>query len=602
MADSFEDKIYYKFAELKPIFGKYHAQVKKNRDFYDLDFGTDVVPAAAQARGFMPVIPPTAQQAIDEAADHILFMPKVRIPVRPTESEHVSEQDIAEKKRKFLASWWRQTTQRTNALGDARKTLLNEGKICIRKTLKWELMPEKGVKNYREQLAKLGKYDFLWDVEVLDNVTVYEDPSDHRNPKYVYVNYEMYAEEAKSMFPESNAEWTKHNDFDRLDYLEYWSAPKFKADGTYDAGKYVQYIGNEVVHSADNPYPYIPIAIEDSGYGIVRKFAKIEDKYKGFSESTQSVFVAQARQWSAMEAVAELTAFSPMITRNLDPAKAIKLQLGPGEIWDLEGAKDGPDSEDIEFTQMPPIPITVPQMIQLTDRAASSTLKTDILGGIAQTGVDTASEADQNVRNASAKLSSPVAALERICSKLSKWVLMDIELVIESPVTVYGVHSDDPAEVSLSTRDISGYYDLWVELKTTDEDAVSQNKARFWLEMALRAPFLSYFTALERGGVVDDPMNEMLKRASEEVFLSDQFKMIRIMTGAQSFGELAQLLQNQGIEGGAAGGTGLNGGNSMGSPGGGAQPAAEPGVQDTLQQQALMSRDINMGSSQFRAF
>lgn len=593
------DNLLDKYDQLRPMHQIYHDQIAKNRRYYELAFDFDVVPAAAQARGFVPVIPPTARQAIDEAADHILFHPKIRVPARPTESETVTAQDIAEKKRKFLAAWWRQVTQRTNVIGDGRKTLLNEGKIAIRKTINFDLLPNKGSDRYGVHLKNLGKYDFLWNLELLDNVTVYEDPSDHRNPKYVFVAYEIYKEEADALFPDATGQWKKLNDFDMVDYLEFWSAPTFKADGTYEPGKYYQWINRDVVHDADNPYPYIPIAIEDAGYGIVRRMAKPEEKFKGFSEFTHSVFVAQARQWSAMEAVAELTAFSPIKTRNLDEAKAKKLQLGPGEIWDLEGNKDEPDAEDIEFVAMPAIPITVPQMIQLTDRSANSTLKMDALGGMPQTGVDTATEADQNVRNASAKLSSPVAALERIAAKLSKWVLMDIELVFEAPVTVYGSHADDSAEVTLSTRDISGYYDLWVELSTTDEDAISQNKARFWLEMALRAPFLSYFTALERGGVVDDPMQEMMKRAAEEVFLSDQFKMIRIMTGAQSFGELASLLQQSGMVGDATatGGAGLNSDNSMG-----AGTEVNPGVQNTLQEQALVQRDVNFGSAAFRSF
>ena len=588
-------KLLLKFDSLKSLHQLHHIQVEKNRSYYDLDFGVDVVPPSAADRGLVAVIPPTARQAIDEAADHILYVPKVRVPIRPTEAETTTAQNIAEKKRKFLVSWWRQVTQNSNPIGDGRKSLLNEGKIAVRKSLKWDLIPEKPEKlnkKYREEIAKLGRYEFLWDVELLDNCTVYEDPSNHRNPKYVYLCYEIYAEDAKARFPDAIGEWTKLNDYDKIKYLEYWSAPVIKSDGTFESGDYIQWIESDVVHNAENPYPYIPIAVEDAGFGTVRQGAKPDERYKGFSEFTHTVFVAQARQWSAMEAVAEYTAFSPLITRNLDPSKVAGLQLGPGEVWSLEGNKDDPDAESIEFPVLPNIPITVPQMIQLTDRAANSTLKIDLLGGVAQTGVDTATEADQNVRNASAKLSSPVAALERLSAKLSRWVLMDIELVLESPVTIYGVHSDDPAEVTLGPRDIAGYYDIAVELRTTDDEAVSMNKARFWLEMALRAPFLSFFTALERGGVVDDPMAEMLKRASEEVFLSEQFKMIRIMTGAQSFGELAQLLQNQGlVEGGGNPQMGMNTGNTM-------APEDMIPVNDSIQNQAMVNRDINFGSSQ----
>jgi hypothetical protein len=594
--DSSKDKLRIKFEQLKGIHSIYHRQIDKNRRYYEMEFGIDVVPEAAQDRGFVPVIPPTARQAIDEAADHILTTPKVKIPVRPTESETTTAQDIAEKKRKFMTVWWRQIGHRSNPIGDGRKILLNEGKICLKKTLRWDLIPDKDDKEYEKILKGLGKYEFLWDLELLDNKTVYEDPVNHRDPQYVFVHYEIFVEEAKRLFPEATGTWTDRDDYDKVEYLEYWSAPKFAADGEWENGKYIQWIEQDRVHDDDNPYPYIPIAIEDSGYGTIQKLSKVEQKYKGFSEFSHSIFVAQARQWSAMEAVAELTAFSPIITRNLDEAKAAVLQLGPGEIWSLDGSPDDPEREDIEFPQLPPIPITVPQMIQLTDRAANSTLKMDILGGLPQTGVDTATEADQNVRNATAKLASPVSALERLAAKISRWVLMDIHLVLEAPVTLYGVTSDDPGEINLTTRDIAGFYDCWIELRTTDEDAVAQSKARFWLEMALRAPFLSFFTAMERGGIADDPLAEMLKRSAEEVFLSEEFKVIRTMTGAQSFGELASLIREKGIENQGVPGGGIN--QNVGTGAAVGTGEYQTPTQDTLQNQALTNRDVNFGSAQ----
>jgi len=602
------DKLRTKFEQLRNFHAAHHINIDKNRDYYERRFGHAVVPPAAQDRGFLPLIPETARRAIDEAADHILTFPKIKVPVRPTESEETTAQYVAEKKRRFMNSWWRQVSLQSNPIGDGRKIILNEGKIAIKKTLKWDMIPDRGEDgdeqgDYRKILKKLGKYEFLWDIELLDNKTVFEDPTNHRNPQYVFVNHKLLVEEAKRLFPNATGTWTSRDDYDEVEYLEYWSAPRFDADGSYEPGEFIQWVEQDVVHDADNPYPYIPIAIEDSGYGLNNKLAKVEEKYVGISQHSHDIFVAQARQWSAMEAVAELTAFTPIITRNLDETKAANLTMGPGEIWELEGAQGEPGAEDIIFPQLPPIPVTVPQMIQLTERAANGTLKLDVLGGIPQSGVDTASEADQNVRNATAKLSGPVAALERLAARISRWVLMDIEMVLEAPVTVYGVSSDDSAEVSLGPRDISGYYDIYVELRTTDEEAVAQNKARFWLEMALRSPFVSFFTALERGGVTDDPTSEMLKRAAEDVFLSDEFRMIRVMTGAQSYGEFAQLLKNSGLtEGNQGGGNGLNGGNSLGTGaviGASPQPAAEPPM-NALLQDAFLSRNTNRGGEQFR--
>ena len=204
-----KDPMLTKFDELRPAFDDYMRQLEHNRRYYNLDFDTDVIPRAAIDAGFKPVLPPTAQQAIDEAADHILYFPKIKIPVRPTESESLTEQDIAERKRRFLLTWWRQVTQRYNPLGDGRKILLNEGKLVLKMGINPELLPDADADDstYREQLRKINRYDFMWQVDILDNATVYEDPSNHRDPQYVYVQYDIYVEEAKRRYPDATGEW-----------------------------------------------------------------------------------------------------------------------------------------------------------------------------------------------------------------------------------------------------------------------------------------------------------------------------------------------------------------------------------------------------------
>src|SRR3990167_2578928 len=79
------------------FFGEYHAQVLTNRRFYDRQFSEQVVKDAEE--DLWVYIPETARRAIDEAADHLLFTPRIRVPVRPGDS--ITEQKIAERKRQF---------------------------------------------------------------------------------------------------------------------------------------------------------------------------------------------------------------------------------------------------------------------------------------------------------------------------------------------------------------------------------------------------------------------------------------------------------------------------------------------------------------------
>ena len=592
------DPALYKFSRLRGKYGDLHKRIERSRQLYDLDFDNDVLPAGARARGFRTVIPRTARRIVDEASDHVLYHPKVSVPVRPTESKLLTEQEIAEKKRKACTAWWRQVGQRFNPLGDGRKWLFLDGMIAIKQTCRLDLLPDKGAKDYREQLKKLGRYDFLWDVELLDSTWVYIDPTDHRNPKYGFINYGISIEAARRKFPKSEDKWRDRDDYDQVQFLEYWSAPTFHPDGSWTPGKFMQWIDEDNVHSVDNPYPYVPIAVEDSGYGKNHISAEPEDRFVGLLDYSESVLIAQARQWTAMEAVAELTAFNPVKARNMSEEAAAKLNIGPGEIWFLDGAEGDPAAEDVVFPQWPPIPVTVPQVIALTDRELNGATKMDMLGGIPQSGVDTATEADQNVRNASAKLSAPVAALERLAAKMTRWFLMDIELVLEAPVTLYGSGPGDPADITLTPREINGYFDVFVQLRTTDEEALDLTRARFWGEMYRVLPFLSAWTAMEAGGIADDPLAEMVRRAGEDVFMSESFRMIREATGAASFGELAQYitqLQNQkgGAGGGPAGGPpsdeGLITQEGIGAP-----------VEDRITTDALMRRDTEQAASMMR--
>ena len=589
-----------KFDQLRTAYSKYHRNIKENRRFYDRDFKNDVISPQVRKRGFKAVIPRTARRSIDEAADHILFRPKVRVPVRPTTSKHTTEQRIAENKRKALTAWWRQVEQRYNPIGDGRKWILIDGAVSVRMTVNWHLVPDKEDPKYRQKLAKLGRYGFLWNVELLNNEWVYVDPSNHRDPAYAYVNYTLRVEEAKRRWPEATGEWRTRGDYEKVNYLEYWSAPTFTDDGGWEPGRYMQWVDRDCVHQADNPYPYVPIAVEDSGWGLVHASADPHEKFVGLNEHSHDIFVAQARQWSAMQAVTEHTSFNPVVARNLTDEKMKDLYVGPGAIWNLEGSENDPERESIEFMTWPNIPLTVIQMIQMTDREVNGALKTDTLGGIAQTGVDTATEADQNVRNAAAKLSAPVAALERMAAKLSRWMLMDIELVLEAPVTLYGVGADDPADIQLTPRDINGYYDVSCELRTQDEEAISLTKARFWMEMYRVSPILSAYTAMERGEIADDPQKEMVRRAAEDVFLSEEFRMVRVMSGAESMQQLMEMVTAMQQE--RQPGTG--------PPSGPAGPASDLGLvsqdtldspaQDRIVSDALMRRDIEQGGAALR--
>ena len=615
MTNSQGDRLLDKLDALKSqYFGLYHSQIEENRRFYDRRFRGDVVSEEFAAR-LTPLIPQTSRRAIDESADHILYNPKIKVPLRPTTSRNVTEREIAENKRAFLAAFWSQVAQRYNPLGDGRKILLREGRICVKHTLRWELIPDRdnmSARQYKAALDKLGRYDFLWNEELLDNKTVFEDPSDHRNPRYVYVQYDILVEAARELFdkvqdPDEKHEqntsftwsWLSKPDTEKVKYTEYWSRPTFNYDGTWEPGQFVQWIEDIRVNDEENPYPYVPVAIEDSGYGDNYRGVSPVEKYVGLAQHSHDMFVAEAQQMTAWNAANGIIAFPVAKAWNMDSTRDITFM--PGEIIGLNGDKGQPGAEDIEFMQVPEVPRAVLAMVEKTTQYANSALKMDTLGGTPLRGVDTATEADQQIRNASSKLESPLAALQRIAVRVSRWTLMDVELVLKTGVTIYGTNAIDPEVVTLSPKDIKGYYDVTAELTTSDEDAISQMKARFWLEMYRVSPFLSAMTAMERGEVADDPMAEMQKRAAEDILLSPEMRQIRLMAAAQQFGKLSEMLSA--LQMGSEGGNDQVGIPQAPQPlpnsGAGLVQQGSPEQQMTFDT-SLTNRDIDLGASQLR--
>ena len=612
------DHLYEKLTALQSrFFGQYRSQVMENRRFYDRNFKSSVVPDEWEGR-LEALIPQTSRRSIDESADHILYVPKIKVPIRPTNSKRVTEREIAENKRAFLSAYWAQVSQRYNPLGDGRKPLLREGRMCIKHTLRQDALPDRAsmsARQYKAAIDKLGRYDFLWCDELLDNTSVFEDPTNHRDPAYVYIQYDITVEDARALFgkeldpdnalpdPSPNPKWSwlSQNDLDTVKYTEYWSKPTFSPDGTWTEGDFIQWIEDERVSEDVNPYPYVPVAIDDAGYGDNYRGVKPVDKYVGLAQHSHDMFVAEAQQLTTWNAANGIIAFPVAKTWNMDSTRNIT--MGPGEIISLNGDKGQPGAEDIEFIQMPEVPRAVLALLEKTTEYANDALKINTLGGNTLPGVDTATEADQQIRNASSKLEGPLAAMERIAIKISRWVLMDIELVLMTGVTIYGTKEVDAEVVSLSPKEIKGYYDVSAEFKTSDADAISQNKARFWLEMYRTAPFLSAMTAMERGEVADDPLAEMQKRAAEDILLSPEMRQIRLMAAAQQFGKLSEMLNALQME--AAGG-GDMAGVGLPTP---AAPAANSGAglmqQSTPETQMLMggaltARDTNLGAAQLQ--
>ena len=140
------DDDYGRFNRLRyEVWNGYFAKIKDDTDYYNGNYPNigEIIPREYRESGMGATIPPTARNAVDNAAAHILTTPRVYVPVRQTDNDQQFQQDLAERKRQFLASFWhRVETDYSNPLGIGRKKLVKDGRIVMKKEIRWDIIPD----------------------------------------------------------------------------------------------------------------------------------------------------------------------------------------------------------------------------------------------------------------------------------------------------------------------------------------------------------------------------------------------------------------------------------------------------------------------------
>ena len=550
------DNEYGRYLVLKnQIFQDYFSAVEIDNEYYNLDYPNkmQIIPREWGQRGIQPTIPPTARNAVDNLNDHILTTPRIFAPPRPTTDDMQAEQDLAERKRQFLHAFWHQVAvQQGDPLARGKKQSIKDGRIILKKTLRWEYVPDepastatrKEKSSYRKAMKSLGQSNFLWYLKNCPTETILEDPADCYDPKYVYEFYKIYVSEARAMYPEMEDELSSYQVTDKVDYVEMWTKPYGD-----DAGRHVVWVTGKRVHDDVNPYHwetdgsteesprydgYVPYVIRDSGWGEVTADTKPEDKYVGVLRYAHPMLEAEARQLTAVDIQMRFSTFAPVVTRNISEDTDQPIGIGPGKRINLM------DDQEIEFRALPELPISSFQLINKVHDYTNELSKASILSGYPQRGVDTATEADMNVRNAAAKLQGPINALRSAIMIVNRWVMQDIENILEAPVTVYGGMKGAPSSIVIEPKEIEGYYETYTELDTTDQASLDARNARLWADLyAVYQGVLSPQTAMERGGI-ENPQEEMMKASVARLFMSEPAEQVRTMmmlNGLQSQAE-----------------------------------------------------------------
>jgi hypothetical protein len=543
MADQ-QDELLQLYDSVRAKYGILLGDFSKDEDYIDGDFGADIVPDSWADDGLKIVKLPTISDAIDNAVDHILTTPTIMVPERRVSEDIQKARDISESKREFLDTFWdRAFYEDGDPLGHGKKSLI-KGKVVFKKEIDWKVIPAmgdgKGAKaKFRRDIEKVGRSKFLWKLRVVPKETVFEDLANPHDPSFVFEAFDITVTEARRRFPSLSAKLADRDPMEAVAYIEYWSKP----DGT-SRGEYVQWIEEERVHGDINPYSwetpistaskrdydgYVPYAIGDPGFGDVDAENDPYKRYVSLTRTMRSTTEAEVRMTTEVEAWLRYHVFPVLLTTNMseidDGEKEVK--VGPGAHLDIT------EDQDASWLVAPELSIAPFQFLARIQQQNDRHSKFGALGGTAQRGVDTATEADQNARNAATKLSGPVNTMVRLVQKMNAWVLMDVEKVLEVPVTLYGAPDAGPSEVTLTPRDIGGHYLTNVQLETSDEAALNLRNARTWSDLAQRLK-LSNRTAMRNAGI-KNPDAEMDEWALEQIESSPQYLQLQLLMTMSAF-------------------------------------------------------------------
>ena len=608
-----QEELYELFSQLKTqTYANLLAEFKEDERFisapWTKDWAGDIVPVEGDTALDQPTTPPTAYNAVENAADHLLTVPNTFVPVRPVTRNRAAAEDRAENQRRFHEMWWhRVQNEQNDPLGHGKKSLI-KGKMVIKFNLKWDLLPElvdnpsKTQKSaYTKAIKQIAASKFLWTVEYLPKATVFEDPDGINSgaPRYVFEAYKARVNDVQPLFPGQTDLFDEKDALSSVEYVEYYSLP-YKGD----EGRHVIWIDNKVALDDINPFSwetststkkdrdytgFIPYFIGDPGWGDIGEDSKPEDRCVSIIRPIRSVIEAETRFLTSLEAFLRLYVWPILKAHGLSDEQIGALEVGPGKIWKLPSKDENIDIDTLTFGE---IPLSLLQGMDRVNAYADETTKLGALSGTRQPGVDTATESDALISNAATKLSGPVKTLRRCATVINEWALQTIEHVIEAPVTVVGALDHGPAEVTIGPDDIRDYTYTQVELESTDQQMLSARKARIALETYSILPGYPERFAMEAAGV-KNPREAQKVRKIEDILRSEPIAAVYVQKALKAIegdqGDVGQAFRDSmfGLKAGPGGG------------GAAGQNGAESATTEVVEA-AQRNRDVDQATNQRR--
>ena len=465
---------------------------------------------------------------------------------------------------------------------------------------RWAKFPEppdedEAADDYLDRLNEVEeKRGNLWPIigEAVNPQTVTWD-TNSREPRWLIHFYKLESTEIHARFP--NWEGPLSGE---VDFWEVWT------------DTHVAYVADNRWALAPRRHGYskLPWTMYRPQTGLRTVGSKPDHLYRGLLDSLFEMLEAQSRLGSQLLDITGKVAWS---TEDWSGPPAITADA-MSDYDQSPGARNYlPPGVEREASSIPQTPHAISEAIVFLDSSTEEDSAPAVSRGERPTGAASGFHTSVLAGIAALNFGAVVDAMARGLQQDNELMLRIVERVIRERITVWGKTEAGTLEASLSPRDIKQHYVTIVRLNTTSPEE-QERKVNLW-STQWRAGFVDKLTALRKAGI-DDPLDVINARLSEDFFEDPMVKQAFAALAAQRLPILQQALQSQENPPGSAGqidqlaqavlggggqlpnsgsfGPGNQAGTSPQTPGTGMPTTVRPVMPGSLREQDLTARQI----------
>lgn len=432
--------------------------------------------------GFNVVIPTTARAVVDEAVDNASPQDLIiTYPPRGRDKKAEEDADAVRVWAKHLWRYWRTHASDIDPVRDFQKNLFTSGKAVFKLSIDEHLWPtlsraerrrlkhkKNGALDKRTKLIEdVRRHNTPLVLRSLPPSCVMEDPTVGGRKLWIIERYEGDIAEVRntySLYEEDLRRFEMGSDTG-VRVHELWTATYVRPDGTVYQGKHMVFINEDLVHTEDNPTLGLPYFVRHSGYGRETYDGRPELKSVGFfTRQNKSMFLAQARAFTNMDAIMSQLAFP--IGFLPEAAELSDISFAPGAV----NFVDDNTMERIDRLWVKP---SIPdreysQLISMIGAQIERGTVQSTLRGAGVPGTDSAAQYGLINQQAKLRIDAVSRATEAVMSAVTETALEMVDRQLEDDVSVLAAE-DRTERYTLGPKQIRGRYVVDVQFQPNEE-------------------------------------------------------------------------------------------------------------------------------------